>query len=146
MEYSYSLAGLDNCMSVTGNANIFGGVLNLIEKFTAPFIFQDKEEEEASSSSQVLRKDMEIPPFIFGNYFTKKSINIRIEYLNNDEYIAAFEEAGISFSAGTATEAIQELKIELIEVYKSYKSEACLGSWPRHQLDVLEKYIDEEEI
>lgn len=144
MEYSYSLAGLDNCMSVAGNANIFGGVLNLIEKFTAPFIFQDKEEEEASS--QVLCKDVEIPPFILGNYFTKKPINIRIEYLNNDECIAAFEEAGISFSASTATEAIRELKIELVEVYEFYKSEACLGSWPRHQLVVLEKYIGKKKI
>jgi len=77
-----------------------------------------------------------------GNYYTKKPINIRIERLNDDEYIAAFEEAGISFSSGTATEAIRELKIELIEVYEFYKSEACLGAWPRHQLDILEKYIE----
>ena len=144
MEYSYSLVGLDNCILVTGNDNIFGRVPNLIEKFTASFVFQDKEEEEVSS--QVVRKDMEIPPFILDNYFTKKPINIRIEYLNDDECVAEFKEAGISFSASTATEAIQELKIELVEVYEFYKSEACLGSWPRYQLDVLEKYIGKEEI
>lgn len=141
MEYSF--VGIDSCTSATGNANIFGNVVQLIEKFTA-FTFQDDEVHE--TSSQAGYNDVEIPPFTLGNYCTTKPINIGIQCLSDDEYIAAFEKAGISFSAKTVTEAIHELKIEIIEVYEFYKSESCLGSWPRRQLAVLEEYIGKKKV
>ena len=141
MEYSF--VGMDSCISATGNPNIFGNVVQLIEKLTS-FILPDNEIQE--TSSQVGHRDIEMPPFTLGNYCTTKPINIRVQYLNDDEYIATLEEAGISFSARTATEVIQELKVEIIEVYKFYKSETALGSWPRHQLAILEKYIAEKKV
>ena len=116
--------------------------IQLIEKFTS-FISRGDDMQETSSKVGYNNKynNIEIPPFTLDGYCTTKPINIHIEYLNNDEYIAVFEEAGISFSASTATEAIQELKIEIIEVYKCYNTENCLGDWPAHQLTVLGNYI-----
>lgn len=76
-------------------------------------------------------------------YKLKKPITITIDILAEDEYLASFEDAGIAFSATTATEAIQELELEIIAVYKLYKSEKKLGPWPKQQLAVLEDYIGE---
>lgn len=143
MECSYSIASMDNFVSMTGNSKMFNGMMNVVEKITAT-IFQDNEEEK--TSSQDICKNIKIPPFEIGTYHIIRPINICVERLSDNEYIATFEEADISFSASTATEAIQELKIELIEVYELYKSETCLGSWPRHQFDVLEGYIDKKKI
>ncbi len=140
MEYSL-IGGADSLISVTP-AIFLGLAPQQIEKFT-PYVFPNSEIHEVSSQGEY---KIEIPPFALDGYCTTKPIFIRIEYLTDGEYVSTFKEADISFSASTATEAIQELKIEIIEVYKFYKSEATLWSWPRHQLAVLEKYIVEEKI
>lgn len=78
------------------------------------------------------------------SYKTKKPIPITVIAENEDEYIAAFEEAEIYFSGSTPFEAIQELKIEIAEAYELYKAEPHLGARPKKQLAVLEDYIGKE--
>jgi hypothetical protein len=138
MEYLYSFIGAENYTGLTRNPTILNGVAQLVEKFTSS-IFQDNKIEETFSQSEY--NFIEIPVFTIDGYSTIRPIKINIECINDDEYIAIFEEAGISFSANTVLDAIQEFKVEFIEVYKCYKAETCLGSWPKHQLAVLESYI-----
>lgn len=143
MLYSYSVAGIDYSIVATGNVTIFDNVTQLIQKFTSP-IFQENRTEE--TTTQCRHTSIEIPIFTMDGFSTVKPIKINIEYLSDDEYIASFEEAGIAFSADTALDAIQEFKIEFIEVYKCYKSEPCLGRWPKKQLAILESYIGKKKV
>jgi len=74
-------------------------------------------------------------------YKLKNPIIISIEILSDDEYLACFNEADISFTGGSVSEAIRELLIEIVEIYKLYKSTDKLGPKPKKQLSVLENYI-----
>lgn len=134
MSYTYSLVGAESFTFLTGSEIVFN---NIIQKFSS--IFEGNETEEILYQDKYT--DIEIPVFILDGYSTIKPIKITIEYLSDDEYIAAFEEGGVAFSANSVLEAIQEFKIEFIEVYKCLKAETCLGSWPKRQLAILESYI-----
>lgn len=82
-----------------------------------------------------------IPPGVFENYRIKQPIEVRINMIEDDEYIAEFEEVGIAFAAANPTEAIQLLKAQIIYTYEAYKSKSRLGPEPLRQLIILEKYI-----
>ena len=74
-------------------------------------------------------------------YNVKKPIPIIIEYADNNEFIAVFPDTGIAISGDSATEALQLIKTELVELYELYEAEPILGPEPRRRLQVLESYI-----
>jgi hypothetical protein len=142
MFYSYSYAGAGSGYgeSLTTSPNLFGDFVKLVEQFTY-MIRQEPIEKKTISETQY--QQIEIPPYRFGSYLVTKPIKVGIEHID-DEYVAAFDEAGIAFSAATATEALQLLKAQIIYTYEFYKSNERLGPEPLRQLAILENYIGEK--
>ncbi len=74
-------------------------------------------------------------------YLTLKPYSISVECLSENEFLGIFQEAEISFSGETLSEAINAVKVEVIEIYKLYKTAEKLGPRPKSQLAALEKYV-----
>lgn len=70
----------------------------------------------------------------------KNIVPVKITELSDGEFLASFEEAGISITGDTPQDAIRHFKNELIETFEIYKREQ-LGVVPKKQLAILEKYI-----
>lgn len=88
-------------------------------------------------------KEIIVDDFQVGNYSINQFKAI-IEFYGDDDYMASFEEAEIYVSADSATEAIQDLKSSIIDIYEILKSEKKLGPIPLKQLKVLENYVVEK--
>jgi hypothetical protein len=77
------------------------------------------------------------------DYFLKKPIEVTISDLG-DEILAEFTEAEISVSEDTASEALSWIKGRIVGSYVRFKNQRDkLGPMPMRQLQVLEKYIEE---
>ncbi|MGK2915157.1 MAG: hypothetical protein ACSLE5_12055 [Porticoccaceae bacterium] len=82
-----------------------------------------------------------VAPYELGHYKVTKSLNISIECLAEDEFVATFDEAELAIAEDTIVEAVNAIKRELVEVYKLYTSGEKLGPRPKRQLAALEKYV-----
>ncbi len=77
-------------------------------------------------------------------YYLKEPIEVTIYGLGN-EVLAEFQEAEISVSEDTGSEALSWLKARIVGSYVRFKNQRDkLGPVPVRQLQVLEKYIGEE--
>jgi hypothetical protein len=74
-------------------------------------------------------------------YQLRRPISVSIENIAPGEFVASFEEAEISMSGSSATDAVQGLLYALISVYQEYTGHPLLGPIPAKQLRVLEKYL-----
>jgi hypothetical protein len=72
-----------------------------------------------------------------------KAIPVAIKRLAENEYLAEFEETGISMTGASLGEAIDALAAEIVETYALYKAEPSLGPEPRRRLQILEGYLGE---
>jgi len=78
-------------------------------------------------------------------YYLKESIEVTITDLG-DQILAEFVDAEISVSEDTASEALSWLKDRIVGSYVRFKNQLeKLGPVPIRQLQVLEKYIGEEQ-
>ena len=76
-------------------------------------------------------------------YQVRDPIPVEIEYCAEDEFIASWPEGGIAITSDSATDALQTLKVEIVEVYQIFKNERLLGPEPQRQLSLLEKHLGE---
>ncbi|HXW23866.1 MAG TPA: hypothetical protein VEK73_03890 [Xanthobacteraceae bacterium] len=74
-------------------------------------------------------------------YLLKAPVLATLRQDADDEYVAAFPEAELSTSGGTAREALDWLRSSIVELYELFKGEKHLGPLPARQLRVLEQYI-----
>jgi len=70
-----------------------------------------------------------------------RAFPVAIEFLEDGEIAARFEEAGIVVAGKTTQKAIESLKEVVVELYDLFRNAPRLGPEPQHQLSVLEKYI-----
>lgn len=76
--------------------------------------------------------------------YTRKRMPIVIEFdVDDDCYSASFEEANITMTGETASEAIALLREHITDLYDLFKMEKALGPEPARQLSLLEEYIGE---
>ena len=83
-----------------------------------------------------------VAPYEIGEYLVSGGFNVSIECLCDDEYVATFDEGEVSCSGDSLGSAVEQLKFEVIEVYKLFQANMNkLGPRPTRQLAVLERYI-----
>ena len=68
-------------------------------------------------------------------------IPVEIEYCADDEFIANWPAGGIAITSDSATDALQTLKVEIVEIYQIFKNERLLGPEPQRQLSLLERHL-----
>lgn len=81
-----------------------------------------------------------VDEFQLDGFRCKKFVAV-VECADSEHYIATFKDAEISYSGDSVTEALQELKIEIVEQYKLLISENNLGPFMNRQLQILEKFL-----
>ena len=75
-------------------------------------------------------------------YTLLRPIPVKIEQVEQDDFLARFEEANIGMSGETAQEALQNLLIDVLDAFELFcKEETNLGPEPTCQLRVLRRYI-----
>lgn len=78
-------------------------------------------------------------------YTLLQPIPIRIEKVEEDDFLACFEEANISMSGETPDEAFQNLIADILEAFELFcTEETTLGPEPTRQLDVLRRYLQRQ--
>jgi hypothetical protein len=75
------------------------------------------------------------------NFYLKRPITISVVYDGEADWVATFDEAGISRSGETISAATDWLKSSLVELYELFSGENQLGPLPKKQLQVLEQYF-----
>src|ERR1043165_4533911 len=58
-----------------------------------------------------------------------------------DEWIANFSDAKLSRAGATPADALERVKISMVELYEMYRGEARLGPLPQRQFRALGRYL-----
>ena len=75
-------------------------------------------------------------------YILLRSISVKIKRIEDNDFLASFEEANISMSGETEQEALQNLIAHILDVFEIFsEEESSLGPEPARQLRVLKQYI-----
>jgi hypothetical protein len=70
-----------------------------------------------------------------------KELPVKVECLNDDEFLAEIPDVNIGMTGDTVSEAFRLLKEHVQAVFRRYKSKEKLGPEPSRQLKYLEQYI-----
>lgn len=75
-------------------------------------------------------------------YRIRRPIPVLIERVDDNDFLASFEEANLAFSGTTKREAFQNLAIEILNAFEMFsEQESNLGPEPIRQLAVLRSYL-----
>jgi hypothetical protein len=75
------------------------------------------------------------------HYEIKKPIPVRIECVDDNEFLAEVSEANIAMTGDSVGDALMMLKENIEAVFERYKSMERLGTEPSRQLQFLEMHI-----
>lgn len=75
-------------------------------------------------------------------YTLLQPIPVKIEQIEEGDFLAGFDEANVAMSGETYQEAFQNLVAEVLNSFESFiTEEANLGPEPARQLGILKKYL-----
>jgi len=78
------------------------------------------------------------------NYEIKKPIPVRIECIDDNEFLAEVSDANIAMTGNSIGDALMMLKENIESIFERYKSKERLGMEPSRQLQFLEAHIGAE--
>ena len=55
-------------------------------------------------------------------YQVEEPIPVEIKYFAEDEFIASWPDGGIAISSDSATDALQTLRVEIVELYQIFRN------------------------